>query len=139
LKGVILFHVGHLEAGRRDIDQALSLNPASVVARFRYAPILNYLGRYEDALAAVDRVPRESYPSQWAYHRAWSLLSLGRLDEAGSEVNRGLEFAPNDEGGVLHAARAMLRVLRGDRKGAEADIATAVQVGKNFGHFHHTS
>ena len=42
-------------------------------------------------------------------------------------------------GNVLHAARAMLRSKRGDRKGAEADVAEAVRVGKDFLHFHHTA
>ena len=41
--------------------------------------------------------------------------------------------------GVLHAARAMLRSKRGDRAGAEADVAEAIRVGRNFLHFHHTA
>jgi non-specific serine/threonine protein kinase len=137
--GLILFHVGHLQAGMRDIDQALSLNPANTIARFRYGPILVYLQRYEDALAALNRVPRESYPTQWAYQRAWALISLGRLEEAEREVERSLLLAPGDQGGVLHACRAMIRAKRGDRRAAEADIATAVRVGSGYGHFHHTA
>lgn len=44
-----------------------------------------------------------------------------------------------DQGGVLHACRAMIRAKNGDRAGAEADIAEAIRVGRNFGHFHHTA
>jgi hypothetical protein len=33
----------------------------------------------------------------------------------------------------------MLRAKRGDRPGAEADVADAIRVGRNFLHFHHTA
>ena len=44
-----------------------------------------------------------------------------------------------DQGGVIHATRALLRAKTGDRRGAEADIAAAIDVGRGFGHFHHTA
>ena len=44
-----------------------------------------------------------------------------------------------DPGGNLYAARAMVRAKSGDRHGAETDITTAIQVGKGYGHFHHTA
>ena len=136
---MVLFHVGHLAAGEREIKKALELDPANTAARFRLAPIYAYQQRFEEALLILDRVPRDSYPSQWAFHRVWSLLSLGRLDEADRALRDVLEANPVDQGGVLHAARAMLRSLRGDRKGAEADVAEAIKVGANFVHFHHTA
>ena len=136
---VVLFHVGHLAAGEREIKKALELDPGNTAARFRLAPIYAYQQRFEEALLILDRVPRDSYPSQWAFHRVWSLLSLGRLDEADRALRDVLEANPVDQGGVLHAARAMLRSLRGDRKGAEADVAEAIKVGANFVHFHHTA
>lgn len=39
----------------------------------------------------------------------------------------------------MHAARGMLRAMEGNRRAAEADIADAIRLGKNFGHFHHTA
>ncbi|MEP6961099.1 MAG: hypothetical protein ABI995_03425, partial [Acidobacteriota bacterium] len=137
--GLIMFHVGHLLAGQRDIEEALRINPANAAARFRLAPIFVYLQRYEDALTALDRAPRETFPAQWAYQRTWALLSLNRMQEATQFVNESLKLNPEDQGGVLHAARAMLRAKAGDRTGAESDIAEAIRVGKNFGHFHHTA
>jgi tetratricopeptide (TPR) repeat protein len=136
---VVLFHVGHLEAGERGIQRTLTLDPGSTIARFRLAPIHVYQQRFADALRDLDRVPREAYPAQWTFQRAWALLSLDRLDEAGQVVDGALRDNPVDQGGVLHAARAMLRSLRGDRKGAEADIAEGIRVGKDFVHFHHTA
>jgi hypothetical protein len=54
-------------------------------------------------------------------------------------IREALEENANDQGGVIHAARAMLRAKRGDRKGAEADIADAIHLGQNYIHFHHTA
>jgi len=138
-RAVILFHVGHLDGGIRDIQRALQINPGNTTARFRFGPIYVYQQKFEEAIAALDRVPPESYPAQWTYQRAWALISLGRLEEAGRLVDQALSDNPADQGGVLHSARAMLRAKRGDRAGAEADIAEAVRVGKNFIHFHHTA
>jgi eukaryotic-like serine/threonine-protein kinase len=139
LHAVILFHVGHLDAAVRDIERSLQINPGNTAARFRFGPIYVYQQKFEEAIAALDRVPREAYPAQWTYQRAWALISLGRLKEAGRLVDEALKNNPIDQGGVLHAARAMLRSKRGDGKGAEDDIREAIRVGKNFIHFHHTA
>ncbi len=138
-RATILLHVGHMAASVRDVERALQINPGNVLARFRYGPIYDYEQRYEDALAALDRVPREAFPVQWSYHRAWALLSLGRLDEAGRVIEDGLKDIPADQGGELHAVRGMLLAKHGDRAGAEAAIADAVRIGRNFIHFHHTA
>jgi eukaryotic-like serine/threonine-protein kinase len=137
--GVILMHLGHLDAAVRDIDRALSINPGHVLARFRFGPIRVYQQKFEDAIGALNRVPRESFTFQWLYQRAWALLSLGRLDEAGRLVDEALRDNRTDQGGVLHASRAMLRAKRGDRAGAQDDVAQAIQAGQNFLHFHHTA
>jgi hypothetical protein len=70
---------------------------------------------------------------------AIALSSLGRRDEASHAIEAAL--APNvaDLGGLVHSVRALVRAMKGDRKGAEADVATAVRIGRGFGHFHHTA
>jgi tetratricopeptide (TPR) repeat protein len=138
-RGITLFHAGHFDEAMRSIDRAIALNPANLNARFRIAPIRVYQQRYEDAVVALRRVPRESYLSQWTYQMAWALIALGRLNEAEQEIATSLARSTTDQGGVIHAARAMLRVKRGDRKGALADIEEAVARGRGFIHFHHTA
>ena len=54
-------------------------------------------------------------------------------------MDGALKDNPVDQGGVLHSTRTMLQSKRGDRKGADADVAEAIRVGKNFVHFHHTA
>jgi TolB-like protein/tetratricopeptide (TPR) repeat protein/predicted Ser/Thr protein kinase len=136
---VVLYHVGHLDAALRELERAIAINPSNTIARFRFGPIYLFQQKFEDALAAINRVPPQALPSQWAYQKAWALISLGRLDEAGWVVDDALKDNPADQGGVLHAARAMLRAKRGDRRSAEADVAEAIRVGKGFIHFHHTA
>jgi serine/threonine-protein kinase len=138
-RGLILFHVGHLESGFRAIEEAVRLNPSNTAARFRIGPIKIYQQKFEEALAALESVPPEAFPAQWRYQKAWALISLGRLDEAGRLLDEWLAANPVDQGGVLHAARAMVRAKRGDRRGAESDIAEAIKVGQSFLHFHHTA
>ena len=137
--GVILTHVGHLDDAVRAIERAVQINPRNTFARFRFAPIRVYQLQFEEAIAALNRVPPDTFPAQWTYQRAWALLSLGRLDEARTVIDRALVENPVDQGGVLHSARGMLRAMAGDRSGAEADIADAIRVGKSFIHFHHTA
>ena len=138
-RGIVLFHVGHLEAGRRAVQQAIALNPSNTLARFRLAALANYLLKPEETIASLKRVPRDVYPAQWTYHMALALISLGRLDEASREIESALAERVADQGGAVHSIRALLRAEKGDRKGAEADVATAIRIGRGFGHFHHTA
>ena len=66
LHAVILFHVGHLAAGYRDIEKTLNLNPVDDTARFRFGPILSYQAKYQDAIDALNRVPRSASPALWS-------------------------------------------------------------------------
>lgn len=139
MHATILMHVGHLDAAAREIQRALDINPGNTEARIRFAPIYVYQQKFEEAIAALNRVPRAASVSQWTYYMPWALISLGRLDEAGRLVDGEIEDNPVDQGGLVHAARAMLRARRGDRKGAEADVAEAIRIGRSFFHFHHTA
>jgi serine/threonine-protein kinase len=139
MHGAILMHVGHVEAGTRDIERALAINPRNTAARIRFAPIYVFQQKFDEAIAALNQVPAEASTSQWTFYMPWALMSLGRLDEAGRVIERALEDNPADQGGLLHAARAMLRARRGDRSGAAADVADAIQIGRSFFHFHHTA
>ena len=138
-RGIVLFHIGHLDEALKSIERAIALNPGNANARFRIAPIRVYQQQYEEAVAVLRRVPREAYTTQWTYQLAWSLIALGRLDEASKEIEDSLAASANDQGGVVHAARAMLRVKRGDRRGALADVDEAIARGRGFIHFHHTA
>jgi adenylate cyclase len=139
IHAAVLMHVGHLDAAAHGIQRALEINPGNTAARIRFGPIYVYQQKFEDAIAALTRMPPEASPFQWTFYMAWALISLGRFEEAGRLVDGALKDNPVDQGGVLHAARAMLRAKRGDRSGAEADVAEAIRFGRSFVHFHHTA
>ena len=138
-RSVVLFHIGHLEAATRAIRQAITLNPTNAQARFRLGPINNYQGKYAEALVALQTVPREAYPANWVYARAFALIGLQRYDDAAKQIDEGLRVFPNDQGGVIHSARALLRALTGRRREALEDALEAERIGHSFGHFHHTA
>ena len=138
-RAVVLFHIGHFEAATRAIRQAITLNPTNAQARFRLGPINNYQGKYAEALVALQTVPREAYPANWVYARAFALIGLQRYDDASKQIDEGLRLLPNDQGGVIRSARALLRALTGKRKEALEDALEAERIGHSFGHFHHTA
>ncbi len=45
-RGVVLMHIGHLEDAGRFFDRAIAANPGNTLARFRFAPLLNYQLKY---------------------------------------------------------------------------------------------
>jgi TolB-like protein/DNA-binding winged helix-turn-helix (wHTH) protein/tetratricopeptide (TPR) repeat protein len=136
---VILFHIGHIQEAWREIEKALIINPADDQARYRIGPMLNYQGKWQEAIDALNHVPREVSPALWSYQMAWALQSLNRIPEASRLLETALAENTSDPGGSLYGARAMVRAKSGDRHGAEADISTAIHVGKGYGHFHHTA
>jgi tetratricopeptide (TPR) repeat protein/predicted Ser/Thr protein kinase len=138
-RATIRLPVGRHEAARHDLERVLQINPGFTIARFRLAPISNYEQNFEEAIAILNRVPKETYPSQRIYQMAWAFISLGRLDEASQLLDEALRDNPVDQGGVMHAARAMLHAKRGNRRAAEADMAEAERLGRGFIHFHHTA
>jgi DNA-binding winged helix-turn-helix (wHTH) protein len=139
LHAVILFHVGHIQEAWREIEKTLSINPANDQARYRFGPMLNYQRKWQEAIDALNHVPREVTPGLWSYQMAWALQSLNRLPEASRLLEAALAEDTSDPGGNLYGARAMVRAKSGDRHGAESDVARAIRVGKGFGHFHHTA
>jgi non-specific serine/threonine protein kinase len=138
-RGLILIHLGHLDQGLQSLERAVSINPANTLALFRIGVAKHYQGKWEEALATYDRVPRVFQPVLRSYQRTWALISIGKEDEALKELTQGLQENPTDTGGLLHSTRAFMRARSGDRKGAEDDIAAAVKLGKGYGHFHHTA
>ena len=68
-----------------------------------------------------------------------AFIQTGRLGEAKSLVDDYLRKSPTDEGGSFTSVRALLFAKSGDRRDAETHIERAIEIGKDFGHFHHTA
>ncbi len=46
---------------------------------------------------------------------------------------------PKDQGGAVTSVKAMLLAAAGKRREAEATIQHAIEIGRGYAHFHHTS
>ena len=87
---------GEPERGAAMVDQVIRLNPNYPMwsnRQFSYAYFM--VGRYEDAMNMMDRVPPGSY-SQWLQaQRAATLAALGRNAEAKAGVQETLKLFPD--------------------------------------------
>jgi DNA-binding winged helix-turn-helix (wHTH) protein/TolB-like protein/Tfp pilus assembly protein PilF len=131
-------HIGLLDKGEEEIKKAVDINPGNTGARFRVGVNLLYQGRDEQALEAF-RDSEKFSPSVWAYQTACALFHLGRKEEVAARVAEALKNNPQDEGGALSSIQALLAASAGDVAASEAKIKRAVELGKSFGHFHHTA
>jgi len=136
---LVYFHVGLFDKAEAEIAKALELNPANSLARYRYAVIDMYRGKYDDAYSISQSTPLAQAPSLQASQGAMILFRLGRIDEAERTVDAYLSKYPRDEGGISTSVKAMILAKRGRADDALAAILRAEELGQEFGHFHHTA
>jgi tetratricopeptide (TPR) repeat protein/tRNA A-37 threonylcarbamoyl transferase component Bud32 len=137
--GMIYSHIGLLEEAQAEVEKALAINPANTLARFRLGVINLYQGRYEEALVRFKTIPTQANPALLDRTRATALFQLGRTEEASGIVEEYLRTYPSDEGGNVTSVKAMLLAKAGKAREAEETIEHAIEIGKGFGHFHHTA
>ena len=136
---LVYIHVGMLDRAWTEIERALAINPANTMARFRYGVIDMYRGRYESALAIFNSTPLEKNPSMLTFQKASALFQLGRIQEATSLADEYLAKYSTDEGGTVMSVEALLQAKAGQPQAAQTSIQRAIEVGRTFGHFHHTA
>jgi TolB-like protein/class 3 adenylate cyclase len=88
--------LGRPEKGAELVDRAIRLDPSYplwVATSFAYAYLM--VGRYEDALRIIGRIPSESLRKNDLVYRAMSLAALGRADQARAVVGEALARFPN--------------------------------------------
>lgn len=136
---LIYLHVGLFDKAHAEVDRALQINPGNILARFRYGVIALYQGRHEDAYEVFKTTPLQSNPSIHAFQTATVLFKLGRVKEAAEMIDLFLREYPKDEGGVGTSVRAMIFAKEGHAAEAQRSIARAEEIGRDFGHFHHTA
>jgi tetratricopeptide (TPR) repeat protein len=136
--GMVYFHIGLLDKGWNEIEKALSIKPDNSMARFRLGVIDIYRTKYEEALTVFKSIPKEANPALLDRNVATALFQLGRIDEASAVVEDFLKTY-SDEGGNVTSVKAMLLARAGKTQEAEETIKHAIEIGRNFGHFHHTA
>ncbi len=136
---VVLGHVGLLDEALQELEKALATNPSNNLARFRVGETLLFQGKYEEALTALRNVPPEVNPSLVGHQIVFALFDLGRKEEAAATLERFLKEYPEDNRGLFTSLQAMLAASNGQQRVAEEKIKSAIERGKGFGHFHHTT
>lgn len=130
-------HIGLLDLASSEFRTALAIDPTNTLARHRVGVALIYQLRHAEALAVFRETPRDFNPSLWTYHVGWTLLYLGRKDESAATIAEFRRLETKDRGGVVASVEAIAAAVSGDAASAERAIASAVESGKGFGHFHH--
>ena len=137
--GNIYYHLGLLDSALEEFRKALDLDPTGQNPTRLLAMLSVSRGKYEEGLRLFRQVAPEANSSVWSSELAWTLLYLGRNDEAWHLVDGFLQAHPEDRGGVVTSARAIWFAKAGDAERAEADIRAASAKGQGFVHFHHAA
>ena len=136
---MVYSHIGLLDEAHQSIRRALEINPNNTMARFRVGVYYAYQGNFDDALTVFKTIPRDVSPMLVDRCIADVLVQIGSLSEADAIVEHYLEKFPQDEGGSFTSVKAVLLAKKGKATDAEVAIEHALQIGRGFGHFHHTA
>jgi len=133
-------HIGAFDQALQELQNAVTANPTNNLAQFRIGETLLFQGKYEQALTALRKSPREVNPPLVGSTMAMALLHLGRRDEAAAIIGEFLKDYPGDtDVGLFTSIQALIAALDGRENKSEDKIRSAMERGKGFGHFHHTA
>jgi tetratricopeptide (TPR) repeat protein len=136
---LVFCHIGAFDQALQETQKALAINPTNNLLQFRIAETLNFQGNYEQALATLRAIPKETNPALVGHQTVWSLFNLGRKEEAAATIDEYLREFPQDNRGLFTGLQGVLAASAGQEREAEEKIKLAVEKGRGFGHFHHTA
>jgi serine/threonine protein kinase len=137
--GFIYLHIGLLDKAQQEIEKTLALNPSNTLARYRMGVINMCRAKYQEAYQIFHTTPLEKSPSLLASYTSTALFRLGRNDEASAIIEQFFRDYPKDEGGLVTSVKAMMLAKAGKNREAEETIQHALEIGRGYAHFHHTS
>ncbi|HKQ77711.1 MAG TPA: protein kinase [Blastocatellia bacterium] len=133
-------HIGAFDLALQELQKAVAVNPTNNLAQFRIGETLVFQGKYEQGLTALRKSPKAANPVLLTSVTSTALLHLGRAEEVAATVDAFLKDYPgNTDIGLFTSLQALLAALAGAENKAEGKIRSAIENGKGFGHFHHTS
>jgi TolB-like protein/DNA-binding winged helix-turn-helix (wHTH) protein/Tfp pilus assembly protein PilF len=136
---LVFCHIGAFDKALQESREAIATNPNNNLAQLRIGQTLNFQGKYEEALTVLRALPQQANPALLGHQIAWSLFNLGRKEEASAMLGQLLRDHPEDSGGLFTSVQAVLAASAGQQRRAEDKIKAAIEIGKGFGHFHHTA
>jgi adenylate cyclase len=113
-------------------QQAVALNPGSAFVLFRYAEVLTYVGKPEEAIPLFEKSARLNPLSPPGLYNAYgvALRDVGRLEEAVALHNRALERSPNLFS--THANLAAAYIMIGRENEARVEAAEVMRLNPKF-------
>jgi tetratricopeptide (TPR) repeat protein/tRNA A-37 threonylcarbamoyl transferase component Bud32 len=137
--GFVYLHIGMLDKGQQEIEKALTINPGNTLARYRLGVIDMCRAKYAEAFQIFNSTPLEQNPELLAFYTSNALFRLGRNEEASALIERYFKQYSKDKGGMVTSVKAMMQAKTGKKNEAEATIRYAIEIGRGYAHFHHTS
>jgi serine/threonine protein kinase/Tfp pilus assembly protein PilF len=137
--GFVYLHIGMLDEGQQEIEKALAINPSNTLARYRLGVIDMCRAKYAEAFQTFNSTPLEQNPELLAFYTSNALFRLGRNEEASALIERYFKDYSKDKGGMVTSVKAMMLAKAGKNSEAEATIQHAIEIGRGYAHFHHTS
>jgi serine/threonine protein kinase len=138
--GFIYLHIGLLDKGQQEIEKALAINPSNTLARYRLGVIDMCRAQYAEAFQIFNSTPLQENPELLAFYTSNALFRLGRTVEASAVIDQYFkDYSQKDKGGMVTSVKAMMLAKAGRNSEAEATIQRAIDIGRGYAHFHHTS
>ena len=137
--GFVYLHIGLLDKAQQEIAKALAINPGNTLARYRLGVIDMCRAKYAEAFQIFNSTPLEQNPELLAFYASNALFRLGRNEEASALIERYFKEYSKDKGGMVTSVKAMMLAQAGKNREAEATIQHAIEIGRGYAHFHHTS
>lgn len=132
-------HIGLLDAALQSVRKAIDINPNNTMARFRVSNYLAWQGKFDESITALKTVPSDVSPLLVERIRAEIFIQLGRLNDAEAIAEHQLKEHPADDGGSFTSVKALILAQKGEKGAANEAIIRSAEIGKGFGHFHHTA
>jgi tetratricopeptide (TPR) repeat protein len=132
--GILLAHLGLEEPAIREMRRALEIDPQSEVVRSRLVEIYDLVVRPKESLRESEELFGTVNTVTPGYIRK-SLLWTGQLPVARAMTEDALAKAPQDP--FFLSQQALLDMLAGNARAAEAVIPDVVERGKQSRAFHH--
>jgi len=137
--GFVYLHIGLLDKAQQEIEKALAINPGNTLARYRLGVIDMCRAKYQEAFQIFNSTPLEKNPNLLTFYTSSALIRLGRNEEASALIEHFFKDNPKDEGGMVTSVKAIMLAKAGKQQEAEATIRHAIEIGRGYAHFHHTS
>jgi TolB-like protein len=133
----ILMHVGHLEEALVELRKTQAINPSEPRGFSRITEVYLFQGKPQLSLdEAIRSTGRVNMPIM-EFDHTWTLIDLGRFDEAARSIRTGYDASKPGATGLKHGVSALLAARQGNRRLAESEIHAALAEPQGFGHFHH--